>query len=70
MRASELRGRDRDDLLRDVRRLRRELFDMRFRWQAEEDADTSRRSKTRRDLARLLTVLREKEQAASGDTGA
>jgi large subunit ribosomal protein L29 len=62
MKASELRGRERADLAREMEQLRRELFDLRFQWQAEEKADSSRRLRLRRDIARYKTVLREMER--------
>ena len=70
MRASELRGRDPEDLQREVERLRKELFDLRFRWQAEENPDCNRRRRLKRDMARCKTVLREmqlqSERSAQG----
>ena len=70
MRAAELRGRDPEDLRREVQQLRRELFDLRFQWQAEESPDSSRRQRLKRDIARMRTVLREMElqQEAPTDT--
>jgi large subunit ribosomal protein L29 len=67
MRASELRGRDAEDLRRELEALRRELFDMNFQWQTEENPNTSRRQELRRDIARYCTVLREAERAGSGE---
>ena len=61
MRAAELRGRDAEDLRREVQQLKRELFDLRFQWQAEENPDSNRRRRIKRDIARLRTVLREME---------
>jgi len=65
MKANELRGREGEELRREVAQLRRELFDLRFEWQAEEKPDTSRRRKLRQDIARILTVLREMELSAA-----
>ena len=62
MKASELRGRERADLTREMEQLRRELFDLRFQWQAEENPDSSRRQRLRRNIARYRTVLREMER--------
>ncbi len=59
MRAKELRGRDPEDLRRELGQLQRELFDLKFQWQAEESPDSSRRRRLRRDIARYKTVLRE-----------
>ena len=66
MRASELKGRDVAELQRELANVRRGLFDLRFKWQAEENPDTSRRRRLRRDAARILTVLRQKETEAQG----
>jgi large subunit ribosomal protein L29 len=66
MRAQELRGRDRQELLRELDDLKRQLFDLRFQWQSEEEADHNRQRKLRRDVARIKTVLREMELAESG----
>ncbi|NLW51034.1 MAG: 50S ribosomal protein L29 [Candidatus Brocadiaceae bacterium] len=63
MKAKELRGRDTQELRRELEQLQRELFDIRFQWQAEERPDRSRRRNLRRDVARYKTVLREMEGA-------
>ncbi len=70
MKASELRGRTADDLRQELAKLRRQLFDLRFQWQAQEKPDTSLRNKLRRDIARILTVLREMELASDKPHGA
>ena len=61
MRASELRGRDRHDIERELQDLQRELSNLRLKWQTEENPDTSRPARLRRDIARCKTVLREME---------
>ena len=66
MKANELRGREADDLRQELARLRKELFDIRFKWQAEETPDTSARRRIKRDIARVETVLRQQEIAAAG----
>ena len=63
MNASELRGREAQDLRNELAQLRKQLFDLKFQWQAEEKPDTSRPQKLRRDIAKILTVLREMELA-------
>jgi large subunit ribosomal protein L29 len=72
MKASELRGRDGLDLQRELEQLQRQLFELRFQWQAEENPDSSRRQRLRRDIARCRTVLREMkmDQAAAGKPAA
>lgn len=59
MKAEELRGRNPEELRRELGDLQEELFNLKFRWQAEETPDTSRRRQLRRDIARYKTVLRE-----------
>ncbi len=66
MKASELRGRDPEDLRRELGEMQQELFDLNFNWQAEEDPDTNRRRQLRRDVARYKTVLREMELEQAG----
>ncbi len=69
MRAAELRGREPEDLRRELRELQRQLFDLNFRWQAEENPDTNQRRDMRRDVARYQTVLREMELAEQQGSG-
>ena len=66
MKARELRGRSAEDLRNEISRLRKQLFDLKFQRQAEEKPDTSQFRKLKRDIARILTVLRETELAADG----
>jgi len=49
--------------------LRRHLFDLRSQSVTEKLEDSSMLKKTRRDIARLLTVQRERELAASRPQG-
>jgi len=64
MKASELRARDAEDLQSELKKLKRELFGLRFGWQSQENPDISMKCKLRRDIARIKTVLREKELSA------
>jgi large subunit ribosomal protein L29 len=61
MKASELRGRDAQDLRRELTELQKQFFGLKFQWQAEENPDSSRRRRLKRDIARYMTVLREME---------
>ncbi|MGC6419191.1 MAG: 50S ribosomal protein L29 [Bradymonadia bacterium] len=63
MKTSELREKSAQDLrdLSDERR--RELFDLRFKHYTGQLLDTAALKKTRRDIARIETVLREVERA-------
>jgi len=64
MRAVELRGRDPEELERDLRELEQKLFSLNFEWQADENPDSNRKRKIRKDIARIKTILREKELEA------
>jgi len=70
MKTAEMRQLKRDDLHAEVARLERHLFDLRAQAVTEKLADPSQLGKTRRDIARLLTVIREKELAKGEAPGA
>jgi large subunit ribosomal protein L29 len=70
MKANELRGRDAEDLRRELAQLQKQLFDLRFQWQSEERPDSSRRRRLRKDIARCKTVLREMELQQKAAPGA
>lgn len=71
MKLTEIRGKDSRELKLDVQAMRKELFDLRFRAAAEEITNTSRFRDLRREIARIRTVLREREleTARSGASG-
>ena len=68
MQASEIRDLDDRELLAHVATLRKELFGLRFANATGELEDTAGISRTRRDLARALTIARER-QIFSGHSG-
>ena len=57
----ELRGMTPEDLNQQLRETYQELFNLRFRLSTKQLRDTSQVSKVKRDLARIKTVLRERE---------
>jgi large subunit ribosomal protein L29 len=59
-RASEIRDITDEELIERVREARRELFGLRFQHATGELENTARLSGTKRDLARALTVARER----------
>ena len=61
MKVSEMRGKDSRELRLDLQGLQKELFGMRFRAASEEVAKTARFRDIRRTIARINTVLRERE---------
>lgn len=65
MKAREIRRRTTADLKEEVRRLRQEIFDKNFRAQTEEKAERGVTAKARKDVARILTVLSERDRADS-----
>lgn len=62
MEVSELRTLNADELKGKVKGWRDELFRTRFKVQSSEARDTSTVKKLRREIARALTVLTEKER--------
>lgn len=61
MNAKEIRRRASSDLREEIKRLHKAMFDQRFHGQSEEKADRGLVRRSRRDVARILTVLRERE---------
>ena len=57
----ELRGMTPEDLNQQLQETYQELFNLRFRLATKQLRDTSQVSKVKRDLARIKTVLRERE---------
>ena len=65
MKASELRDLDDNELVKRVSELRREVFGLRFANATGELDDTAGLGRAKRDLARALTVVHERELAAA-----
>ncbi len=63
MKASEFRDLEPADLVKRVAELRQEVFGLRFANATGEQDDTARIGHAKRDLARALTVARERELA-------
>ena len=59
MKPEELRDLGEEELLEKKKQLRRELFNLRFQKESGQLGDTSLIKKAKRDLARVLTILRE-----------
>ncbi len=64
MQAKALRDLDDGELAKQLTTLRKELFGLRFAHATGELDDTAAVGRARRDLARGLTVVREREPAA------
>ncbi|PIE05815.1 MAG: 50S ribosomal protein L29 [Sorangium cellulosum] len=67
MKAKDLRDRTTDDLRELDKRLSTDFFQYRFKNFTNRLNDTSLVSKTRRDIARVRTVLAERERAAKNE---
>ena len=69
MKASEIRDLDPAELSKRVAELRREVFGLRFSNATGELDDTAGLGRAKRDLARALTVLRERTLKGTSRTG-
>ena len=63
MKASELREKSVAELKELNEEQRRELFDLKFRHYTQGLVDTASLTRTRRDIARIETIIREREIA-------
>lgn len=63
MRASELRTQEVEELLSQLYDCYRELFNLRFQKVTGKLTNTARPRQVRRDIARIKTILRERELA-------
>jgi large subunit ribosomal protein L29 len=60
MKASELRGKNADDLKKELESLLRAQFGLRMQVATQQLANTSQLKKVRRDIARVRTIMKEK----------
>ena len=60
MKASELRGKNGDDLKKELESLLRAQFGLRMQVATQQLANTSQLKKVKRDIARVRTILKEK----------
>lgn len=66
MKAKEVRGKEDGELRYELEKLEQELFAMKFRTLTEGNADPAKIRRARRDLARMRTILRERELGVRG----
>lgn len=64
MNAQELRELDVDELLDELAEAKEELFNLRFQMATNQLDNTARLGQVRRNIARILTVIREQELEA------
>ncbi len=69
MKANEVRDLEAGELAKRVNELRKEVFGLRFANATGELEDTAGLGRAKRDLARLLTVTRERERQAGVQQG-
>jgi large subunit ribosomal protein L29 len=69
MKAKELRDMENGDLAKQLAALRQEVFGLRFSNATGELDDTAGLRRARRDLARALTVVRERELTSAPAAG-
>jgi large subunit ribosomal protein L29 len=65
MKAEDLRTKSADELKESLLGLRKEQFNLRFQQASGQLENTARARQVRRDIARIKTILRDKQQAAS-----
>ncbi len=66
MKATELRNRDAAGLRSELMQLKREQFNLRFQKATGQLENTARVRQVRRDIARIKTVLAEKDAGGGG----
>ncbi|HUK10418.1 MAG TPA: 50S ribosomal protein L29 [Stellaceae bacterium] len=64
MNASEVRGKTTDELAAELEQLSKEVFNLRFQKASGQLENTARVREVRRTIARIKTVLGERERAA------
>lgn len=69
MQTSELREMTLDEMRLRLQETRRELFNLRQQWYAGSLEDFNRIKAVRREIARILTVLHERELAVQSEEG-
>ncbi|HLT95725.1 MAG TPA: 50S ribosomal protein L29 [Acidimicrobiia bacterium] len=63
MKAADLREMDRDELLEALAEAKEELFNLRFQLATNQLDNTARFKEVKKDIARIQTVMREREKA-------
>ena len=69
MKTRDVRQLSDEELQAELERLHRHLFDVRAQAVTEKLEDPSMLTKTRRDIARVLTIQHERERAAGREQG-
>jgi large subunit ribosomal protein L29 len=64
MKAGQIKELSMDELRQKEKELKEELFNLRFQHGTNQLENPMRMKQTKRDIARVLTVIKEREQAA------
>jgi len=67
MKTAEIREKTDQELQDELEGCKRELFNLRFQWQTEDAANPAQYQLLRRDIARINTVLRERQLEINTD---
>jgi len=68
MKAGELRGKSLDELDDELMKLKKEQFNLRFQRASGQLENTARVRQVRRDIARLMTVARQKRAGGAANS--
>lgn len=66
MKAEEVRGKENSELEFDLEQIEKEYFEMRFRSLTEGNTNPAKMGRLRKDIARMKTILRERELGVRG----
>ncbi|GBD09610.1 50S ribosomal protein L29 [Candidatus Thermoflexus japonica] len=66
LRPEEIRNWSDEELRNRLEQIRRELFNLRIQWAMNQLKDVNRIRALRKDIARILTIMRERELARGG----
>ncbi len=69
MKAAKLRDMSREDLILEESELRQQLFKLRFQTATGQLENASKVKDVRKDIARIMTILKEMEMAKQGQKG-
>jgi large subunit ribosomal protein L29 len=67
MEAREIRAMATEEIQRKLGETQEEIFNLRFQWSTRQLKDTNRLTQVQRDIARLKTILRERELVQLGE---
>ena len=65
MKADEIRNKTTEELQKELASLKEELFKLRFQHATNQLDNTAQIAKVKRDIARVMTIQREKQLAAN-----